>query len=211
MKTDDNSNLGGSPGDVPGNCGAMAESLAAWVDGALRGEDARAVTRHVAECPTCAEEAEALRGLLADLHSAYAATSVPAEDDALWTTLAARIDAAVTETAAAEFRVAAPQATPAEAEHAGDVLALPQRRWRTAAWALSSLAAAAVLAIVAARFVVPSAQTPPVAQPHWTDALQARMSIEDDPAAGDSDPVDDLDDLDDDEVEALAAQLGEEG
>lgn len=198
--------------DLGPECAATAELLAAWVDGALVGEEAREVTRHVARCAACSAEADELRVILGDLHDAFAEAPTPAADDPVWATMAARIDAAVSALPQAQ---PAPQLTQveqvAEVVHLAEVVQLPQRRWRSVTWALSGLAAAAVLALVAMRFVVPTGQDSGAMRPDWTDALQARMPIEDDPASGDSDPVDDLDDLDDDELEELAAQLGEEG
>ena len=184
---------------VPVGCQATVELLAAWVDGGLHGEEARQVTRHVAQCQRCDAEAQELRLILSDLHAA--ADSAPGERDAaFWQTMADDIDAAIDH---------APQ------EPASKVVMLPQRRWRTVAWAVSGALAAAVLAVVAVRL---SADTPVATHtmaaattPDWTDALQARMSIEDDPASGDSDPIDDLEDLNDDELQELATQLGEEG
>ena len=183
---------------VPQACQPVAALLAAWVDGGLHGDEARSVTRHVAHCARCTLEAEELRVLLADLHGALAAEPLPARDEAFWQTMAVTIDAAIDQT---------PQAD------ASNVVALPVKRWRTLAWAVSGALAAAMLAAVAMHVTGDATrQAPPVSvQALWTDALQARMSIEDDPASGDSDPIDDLEDLNDDEVQELATQLGEEG
>ncbi len=189
-------------GDVPPACQPTLELLAAWVDSGLQGDEARLVTRHVAQCARCAAEAEALREVLRDLHAAMANDAGYDREPQFWTTMAANIEAAIDHT---------PQVT-AQVE-ASNVIVLPQRRWRTVAWAVSGALAAAVLAVFAVHLTADApGQTPAVAAaPHWTDALQARMSIEDDPASGDSDPIDDLEDLNDDEIEELATQLGEEG
>ena len=187
---------------VPPGCRASADQLAAWVDGGLQGADARAVTRHVAQCPRCAGEAEELRLVLADLHAAMAHAPAMDRSEAFWQEMAAGIDAAIDQSAAAG----------AEPSH---LFALPARRWRSLAWAASGAFAAAALALLAVRLASPPAVGPAESAaamaPHWTDALQARMAVDGDPGADDSDPLDDLDDLDDDEVEELATQLGEEG
>ena len=202
MGTDTNQSNQALAGDLPVACLPVAELLAAWVDGGLQGDEARLVTRHVAQCRRCEMEAGELREVLADLHAALAVERVSDRDPAFWSTMAANIDAAIAHT---------PQVT--AAMEASNVIALPVRRWRTVAWAVSGALAAAVLAVFAVHLAAnPSGQPPVIAAvPHWTDALQARMSIEDDPASGDSDPIDDLEDLNDDEVQELATQLGEEG
>jgi anti-sigma factor RsiW len=194
---------------IPEACQPVAELLAAWVDGGLHGDDARSVTRHVAHCERCTLEADELRGVLADLHGALAAEADDRHDAQFWQTMAGNIDAAI-----------------AQLPHAdtSNVVMLPVKRWRTVAWAASGALAAAVLAVFAvhtatdvplqtASGIMAPASTfePRNVGPHWTDALQARMSMEDDPVSGDSDPIDDLEDLNDDEVQELATQLGEEG
>ncbi len=191
------------PGEeLPPACLPVAELLAAWVDGGLQGDEARLVTRHVAQCARCEAEAQSLREVLADLHTALALDRVDGRDPEFWRTMAANIEAAIDH---------APQMT--AAMEASNVVALPVRRWRTVLWALSGALAAAVLAVFAVHMSADPAGQPQqvTAAPHWTDALQARMSIEDDPASGDGDPIDDLEDLNDDEVQELATQLGEEG
>ncbi len=203
METESEMNQLSAPADLPPACLPVAELLAAWVDGGLHAEEARLVTRHVAHCQRCAEEAHALRAVLADLHAALAAEQTDARDPEFWQTMAANIDAALDHT---------PQE--AAAAEPSSVVALPTRRWRTVAWAVSGALAAAALAVFAVHFSADPSQGQPALKagaPHWTDALQARMSIEDDPASGDSDPIDDLEDLNDEEVQELATQLGEEG
>lgn len=188
--------------DVLPACRPTVELLAAWVDGGLHGDEARLVTRHVAQCARCTEEAQALREVLGDLHAAMEDSPVADRDPQFWAAMAANIDAAIDHT---------PQET--TATEASNVVALPVRPLRSLAWVVGGALAAAALAVVAMQFSADAPLSPALksAAPHWTDALQARMSIEDDPASGDSDPIDDLEDLDDDEVEALATQLGEEG
>ncbi len=202
MATDIHSTHRPPEDQLPPACQPVAELLAAWVDGGLHGDEARLVTRHVAQCQRCEEESQALREVLAALHAASAHETTCDRSPEFWQTMAANIDAAIAHT---------PQVTAAmEASH---VIALPVKRWRTVAWAVSGAMAAAVLAVVAVQLSAdaPRQQPTVAAAPDWTDALQARMSIEDDPASGDSDPIDDLEDLNDDEVQELTAQLGEEG
>jgi predicted anti-sigma-YlaC factor YlaD len=58
----------------------VTEELGAYTLGALDADDAAAVRRHLAECPACAAEHEALAplpGLLAAAEGAYAATAEP--------------------------------------------------------------------------------------------------------------------------------------
>lgn len=187
---------------LPPACQPAADLLATWADGGLQGDEARLVTRHVAQCQRCEREAQELREILADLHAALPLDAAGDRSPEFWQTMAANIDAAIAHT---------PQVT--AAMEASNVIVLPVKRWRTVAWAASGAIAAAVLAVVAVRMSAdaPGRQPTVAATPDWTDALQARMSIEDDPASGDSDPIDDLEDLNDDEVQELTAQLGEEG
>lgn len=188
------------------SCSTAGELLAAWVDGALQGDEARAVTRHVAQCQACEAEVQILRELLADLHEGLEA-EVPERDPAFWQSLADGVDAAID-----RLPVNEPVQPPAQ------VIALPQRKSANSVWLAVGALAAALLAVVGLHTVAqpgpmmagagPTLATP---ESHWTDALQARMSVEDDPVAGDTDPIEDLEELDDDELEQLATQLGEEG
>ena len=204
MSTDNHCSESLADGDAPLACQPTARYLAAWVDGGLQGDEARLVTRHLAHCQRCEQEAQALREILGDLHAALADRAGDDRGAQFWQTMAANIDAAVAHT---------PQEP--SVSDASNVVVLPGKRWRTVAWAVSGALAAAVLAVFAVHTATNTAGQPITAartpDAQWTDALQARMSIEDDPASGDSDPIDDLEDLNDDEVQELATQLGEEG
>lgn len=212
-------------GVLPQACVPTADLLAAWVDGGLEGtlhvHEARLVARHVAECARCAEEVTELRAILADLHAALKTPELPhADDPAFWTQMAQNIDAAIAVTPQEKSEQIQPQKL-------APVVQLQQVRalkWtRTMTWTLSGTLAAAALALMAVRIAAdahapahaadPATFAAPLAGENqkWTDALQARMSIEDDPASGDSDPIDDLEDLNEDEIEELATSLGEEG
>ena len=94
MATDKQNEALPTADDLPADCLPIAELLAAWVDGGLQGDEARAVTRHVAHCARCEAESQTLRVLLADLHGALQSDD-QGRDPVFWATMAANIDAAI--------------------------------------------------------------------------------------------------------------------
>lgn len=64
----------------PMNCARVLRRVGAFVDGELRGQDLLGLSRHVAACPSCADEVQTIRALGEMLRGAAAARPVPTED-----------------------------------------------------------------------------------------------------------------------------------
>ncbi len=72
------------------DCDAVRDNLGAYLDGELAPERREELAAHLAECPGCADELDALRRLAADLAAPTEAEPPPA----LWDAIERRLDAA---------------------------------------------------------------------------------------------------------------------
>ncbi len=191
------------------DCAEIAEFLTIYADGGLLGDEARRVMAHVGRCAACANELSEIQSVLAILRAQPDAAKATQRDAAFWSGIHARI-IAQTNDILAQPPVVAPMALPKEATSATPIR---PRFWQMPRGRLAGagLAIAAVLSL----FVVKNLgdQTPSVnasVDHRWTDAMQARFSLDEELSATDNDPFDALDELDDNEVEAVGAALGED-
>jgi len=191
------------------DCGHIAEFLTVYADGGLLGDEARRVMAHVGRCATCAEELSEIQSVLAILRVQPDAAKALHHDEAFWQGMHARI-IAQTDDILAQPPLVAPTSLPGQMTPVS-----PIRRplWHMSRGRLAGagLAIAAVLTLFVVRS--PGDQTPSLnaaADQRWTDAMQARFSLDEELSATDNDPFDALDELDDNELEAVGAALGED-
>lgn len=180
-------------------CDQVRDDLAAWADDGLDAEQARAVSDHVRTCKACAQEARALREVLASLRDADD-RAMPARDTAFWQQLHTQVMAEVDKQ--------------------------PRQRalWQVPAvrWGLATAIAAVLVGLVAAPLGRWLANAPVQADERVDDvavygtaseAVAADRAFVDDLAASDDDPlgtVDDFDDLDDVDLDALGTALDDD-
>lgn len=115
-----------------------AESLDAYVDGALGDEEAERVAAHVARCPTCSKELDVLMATIGTMRDALPRYSAP-------DTLQQRIRSAVRAETSQTLQPTVPSAAPARA-----AMQMPAWTWPRASWMRAAVAGIAIAVMSAA-------------------------------------------------------------
>lgn len=196
------------------DCGQIAEFLTVYADGGLLGDEARRVMAHVGRCAACAEDLSEIQSVLAILHAQADAAKAAPRDEAFWQEIHARI-IAQTDDILAQPPLAVATSVPKQiaSDKLAPVSPIGRPLWHMTRGrvAAAGLAIAAVLTLFVVRSPGDQSPSPNAAvDQRWTDAMQARFSLDEELSATDNDPFDALDELDDNEVEAVGAALGED-